>query len=84
MLPFTRPAPALCFPLCRPGRRIHWPLAVPLYGSVRNWGDEGVDLGTFGARNCRMEGALASGNTGNDNSGGAAPGSTDPNANFTY
>ncbi len=34
-------------------------------GSVRNWGDEGVDLGTFSANTCRVEGVLASGNAGN-------------------
>ncbi len=34
-------------------------------GSVHNWGDEGLDLGTFGALNCRVEGLLASGNAGN-------------------
>ena len=34
-------------------------------GSVRNWGHEGVDLGTFLTTNCRVEGVLASGNTGN-------------------
>ena len=32
-------------------------------GSVRNWGDEGVDLGTFASLNCRVEGVLAKGNT---------------------
>jgi len=34
-------------------------------GSVRGWGDEGVDLGTLGATNSRVEGVLASGNAGN-------------------
>jgi len=34
-------------------------------GSVRSWGDEGVDLGTFGADNCRVADLLASGNAGN-------------------
>ncbi len=34
-------------------------------GSVRNWGDEGIDLGTSLAANCRVEGVNASGNTGN-------------------
>jgi hypothetical protein len=33
-------------------------------GSVRSWGDEGVDLGTLAAINCRVSGLLASGNTG--------------------
>lgn len=33
-------------------------------GSVRNWGDEGVDLGLFGAVGCRVEKVLASGNAG--------------------
>jgi len=32
-------------------------------GSVSNWGDEGVDLGGFGATNSRVEGVLASGNS---------------------
>jgi parallel beta-helix repeat protein len=36
-----------------------------VHGSVRNWGDEGVDLGTLSALNGRVEGVLASGNTGN-------------------
>lgn len=31
-------------------------------GSVRNWGDEGVDLGTFGGQNGRVEGVNANGN----------------------
>ena len=33
-------------------------------GSVRNWGDEGVDLGTSSAINSRVEGVLAHGNAG--------------------
>jgi len=33
-------------------------------GSVRNWGDAGVDLVSFAAFNCRVEGVLASGNSG--------------------
>ncbi|MDP1661324.1 MAG: right-handed parallel beta-helix repeat-containing protein [Phycisphaerales bacterium] len=33
-------------------------------GSVRNWGDEAVDLGTSNAINCRVEGVRASGNGG--------------------
>lgn len=33
-------------------------------GSVRNWGDEGVDLGTAPATNCRIEGLMVSGNAG--------------------
>jgi len=33
-------------------------------GSVRGWGDEGVDLGTLSADNCRVDGVLASGNSG--------------------
>jgi parallel beta-helix repeat protein len=33
-------------------------------GSVRNWTDDGVDLGSFSATNCRIEGVLASGNVG--------------------
>lgn len=33
-------------------------------GSVRNWGDEGVDLATFGASNSRVERVRASGNGG--------------------
>ncbi len=31
-------------------------------GSVRNWGDDGVDLGSVTAQNCRVEGVAASGN----------------------
>jgi parallel beta-helix repeat protein len=31
-------------------------------GSVRNWGDEGVDLGSFGAANCRVADLHVSGN----------------------
>ncbi|HEY3246650.1 MAG TPA: right-handed parallel beta-helix repeat-containing protein [Phycisphaerae bacterium] len=34
-------------------------------GSVRNWGDEGVDLATSAAINCRVADLLASGNAGN-------------------
>lgn len=34
-------------------------------GSVRNWGDDGVDLWSTAAANCRVEGVLASGNAGN-------------------
>jgi parallel beta-helix repeat protein len=34
-------------------------------GSVRNWGDEGVDLATSAATNCRVADLLASGNAGN-------------------
>jgi len=41
-------------------------------GSVRNWGDEGVDLGTLFAINCRVADLLASGNTGNGISTGHA------------
>ena len=42
-------------------------------GSVRNWGDEGVDLASFGpTNNCRVEGVLASGNTGSGISAGNA------------
>jgi hypothetical protein len=41
-------------------------------GSVRNWGDEGVDLATNGAINCRVEGVLASGNAGNGINAGLA------------
>ena len=33
-------------------------------GSVRNWGDKGVDLGTFNTINCRIERIRASGNIG--------------------
>jgi len=33
-------------------------------GSVRDWGDEGVDLASIVAINCRVEGVLASVNTG--------------------
>jgi parallel beta-helix repeat protein len=33
-------------------------------GSVRSWGDEGVDLGTLTATNCRVEGVLARVNAG--------------------
>jgi len=43
-------------------------------GSVRNWGDEGVDLWSISAANCRVEGLLVSGNAGNGISAG--PGST--------
>jgi parallel beta-helix repeat protein len=32
-------------------------------GSVRGWGDEGVDLGTANVSNCRVQGVLASGNS---------------------
>ena len=39
-------------------------------GSVRNWGDEGVDLGTSSAVNCRLEGVLARGNAGSGISAG--------------
>ena len=42
-------------------------------GSVRNWGDEGVDLASVGpTNNCRVEGVLASGNTGSGISAGNA------------
>lgn len=34
-------------------------------GSVRNWGDAGVDLGAFNAANSRVDGVRASGNAGN-------------------
>lgn len=34
-------------------------------GSVRSWGDEGVDLGTIVSRGCRIEHILAAGNAGN-------------------
>jgi parallel beta-helix repeat protein len=34
-------------------------------GSVRNWTDDGVDLGAVLARNCRVANVLASGNAGN-------------------
>lgn len=40
-----------------------------LNGSVRNWGDGGVDLG-FTANGCRIEGVLASGNAGLGINGG--------------
>ena len=33
-------------------------------GSVRSWGDEGVDLGTMGATNCRVDNVRARGNVG--------------------
>ena len=33
-------------------------------GSVRNWGDDGIDLGTANASSCRVEGVLATGNAG--------------------
>ncbi len=33
-------------------------------GSVRGWGDEGVDLGTAGATNCRLDDLLADANAG--------------------
>jgi parallel beta-helix repeat protein len=33
-------------------------------GSVRNWGDAGVDLGTLAAANCRVADMLVSGNSG--------------------
>jgi parallel beta-helix repeat protein len=33
-------------------------------GSIRNWGGDGVDLGTIAASNCRVEDVLASGNAG--------------------
>ncbi|MGE3107743.1 MAG: right-handed parallel beta-helix repeat-containing protein [Phycisphaerales bacterium] len=33
-------------------------------GSVRNWGDEGVDLGSVSVTNARVAGVLASGNSG--------------------
>src|SRR5207244_9689381 len=36
-----------------------------LNGSVRAWGDEGIDLATFGAVNCRVQGVLAAFNLGN-------------------
>jgi len=35
-----------------------------LNGSVRSWGEDGVDLGAIGVNNCRVEGVLASGNAG--------------------
>ncbi len=35
-----------------------------LNGSLRSWGDEGIDMETVAATNCRVEGVLASGNTG--------------------
>jgi parallel beta-helix repeat protein len=34
-------------------------------GSVRNWGGDGVDLGSVGVSNGRIDGVLASGNAGN-------------------
>lgn len=34
-------------------------------GSVRNWGADGVDLGSWGERNCRVDRVLASGNAAN-------------------
>ena len=34
-------------------------------GSVRSWGDEGIDLGTIAAANCRFEGVSARSNAGN-------------------
>jgi len=43
-------------------------------GSVRTWGDEGVDLATLAVINCRVADLLASSNTGNGISVG--PGST--------
>ncbi|HRX84282.1 MAG TPA: right-handed parallel beta-helix repeat-containing protein [Phycisphaerae bacterium] len=33
-------------------------------GSIRNWGDEGVDLASSNTLDCRVEGVLASGNAG--------------------
>ncbi|MEK6644895.1 MAG: hypothetical protein AABZ08_13410 [Planctomycetota bacterium] len=39
-------------------------LAV-INGSVRNWGDEGIDLAINSPANCRVAGLLASGNAGN-------------------
>jgi parallel beta-helix repeat protein len=33
-------------------------------GSIRNWGDDGVDLADFSASNCRVDGVLASDNAG--------------------
>ncbi|MGD9790052.1 MAG: right-handed parallel beta-helix repeat-containing protein [Phycisphaerales bacterium] len=41
-------------------------------GSVRDWGDEGVDLGSFAALNSTVEDVRASGNTGNGISVGTA------------
>ena len=41
-------------------------------GSVRNWGDEGVDLGTSRAINCRLEGLLAHGNAGSGSNAGSS------------
>lgn len=35
-----------------------------LNGSVRNWEDQGVDLGIFNTFNCRVHGVLSDGNTG--------------------
>ena len=40
-------------------------------GSVRSWGDEGVDLGTLSAINCRVADLLASGNSGTGISAGS-------------
>jgi hypothetical protein len=39
-------------------------------GSIRNWGGDGVDLGTLQADNSRMSGIVASGNTGTGIVGG--------------
>ncbi|MEK6704089.1 MAG: right-handed parallel beta-helix repeat-containing protein [Planctomycetota bacterium] len=39
-------------------------------GSVRGWADEGVDLGTFGAFNCRIVDVLTSDNSGHGISAG--------------
>src|SRR2546429_114562 len=41
------------------------PPAGPITGSIRAWGDAGIDLATFGAVNCRVEGVLAAFNVGN-------------------
>ncbi len=41
-------------------------------GSVRNWGDEGVDLFSFFAADCRVEGVVSSGNSGSGISTGAS------------
>ena len=43
-----------------------------LNGSVRNWGDAGVDLTTLPATNCRVEGVHASGNGGSGINAGIA------------
>jgi hypothetical protein len=40
-------------------------------GSVRNWGDDGVDCGTVIAFNCRVEGVRATGNLGHGIHGGS-------------